>query len=67
MEFDRRQLIRRSLQEQAEVDRKYREMGRYSINELRRRDNEEPIEGGDNHYVPVNWIDVNAEHPIGED
>jgi HK97 family phage portal protein len=67
MEFDRRSLIRRSLQEQANVDRHYREMGRYSINELRRRDNEEPILGGDKHYVPVNWINVNASNPIGED
>jgi len=55
IEFDRRGLIRHSLTELAEADRKYREMGKYSVNDLRRRDNEEPVDGGDVYHIPVNW------------
>lgn len=61
MEFDRRGLIRHSLTERAEADRKYREMGRYSVNDLRRRDNEEPVPGGDKRHVPDNWGELNQE------
>ena len=55
IEFDRRGLIRHSLTELAEADRKYREMGKYSVNDLRRRDNEESVPGGDLYHVPDNW------------
>lgn len=59
IEFDRRGLIRHSLSELAEADRKYREMGKYSANDLRRRDNEEPVPGGDKYHIPVNWGELN--------
>lgn len=59
IEFDRRGLIRHSLTELAEADRKYREMGKYSVNDLRRRDNEEPVDGGDQYHIPVNWGALN--------
>lgn len=61
IEFDRRGLIRHSLTELAEADRKYREMGKYSVNDLRRRDNEESVEGGDVYNYPVNWGVLNQE------
>jgi len=61
IEFDRRGLIRHSLTELAEADRKYREMGKYSANDLRRRDNEESVPGGDKYFVPVNWGEMNQE------
>lgn len=68
IEFDRRGLIRHSLTELAEADRKYREMGKYSVNDLRRRDNEESVEGGDVYNYPVNWGVLNQEpESIGEE
>ena len=61
IEFDRRGLIRHSLTELAEADRKYREMGKYSVNDLRRRDNEESVPGGDKYHIPVNWGELNQQ------
>jgi HK97 family phage portal protein len=41
----------------------YKEMwgiGAYSINDIRAKENDNPIDGGDAHYVPMNYMDIDA-------
>lgn len=49
-------LMRGDVRSRFEAYRMAREMGVYSVNDVRRRENEPPIEGGDEHHQPANWV-----------
>lgn len=38
-----------------------REIGAFSPNDVRRRENEPPIENGDTYHVPANWVSLGSE------
>jgi HK97 family phage portal protein len=56
VEHDLNNLLRGDVQARFEAYRIGREIGALSPNDIRRRENEPPIEGGDIHHQPANWI-----------
>ena len=60
-------LLRGDMRARAEAYRTFREIGVFSANDICELENRNPVEGGDKRYVPMNWIDMNAEpEPIAE-
>ncbi|BGE85015.1 MULTISPECIES: phage portal protein [Methylosinus] len=58
------ELLRGDMKTRYESYRLAREIGVFSPNDIRRRENEPPIEGGDVYHVPVNWAPLGAA-PLG--
>lgn len=56
IEFDLSGLLRGDVKSRFEAYRMAREMGVYSPNDVRRRENEPPISGGDEYHMPANWV-----------
>ena len=49
-------LLRGDIAARSQAYRTFIEMGVYSPNEVREFENKNPVDGGDAHYVPMNWI-----------
>jgi HK97 family phage portal protein len=64
-EHDFSALLRGDIKARFEAYRLAREVGAFSPNDIRRRENEPPIEGGDVYHVPVNWAPL-GDAPIGD-
>lgn len=56
IEHDLSGLLRGDVKSRFEAYRMAREMGVYSANDVRRRENESPIAGGDEYHMPANWV-----------
>jgi HK97 family phage portal protein len=56
IEFDLSGLLRGDVKSRFEAYRMAREIGVYSANDVRRRENEPPINGGNAYHVPANWV-----------
>lgn len=56
LEFDTAGLLRADTQARAQYYREMFMIGALSQNDIRRRENEERIEGGDRYYVPLNMV-----------
>lgn len=56
IEHDLSTLLRGDVQARFEAYRIGREIGAYSPNDIRRRENEPPIPGGDVYHQPANWV-----------
>jgi len=52
-------LLRADINTRYSAYRTAREIGVMSANEIRSRENMNPIEGGDTYYIPLNWQDAN--------
>jgi HK97 family phage portal protein len=57
------ELLRGDMKTRFEAYRLAREVGVYSPNDVRRLENEAPIEGGDAYHMPANWIALGAGAP----
>jgi HK97 family phage portal protein len=55
IEHDLAALLRGDVQARFEAYRIGRVSGVFSVNDIRRRENESPIAGGNDHHMPVNW------------
>lgn len=51
-------LVRGDLLSRMNAYRIGREIGLYSANDIRAKENENPVEGGDVYHVPLNWVPV---------
>lgn len=60
-EFDYNGVMKVSLTQRIEAYNKQFMMGELSLNEIRSRENLDPIEAGDTHFVPVNMMPLNDE------
>lgn len=60
IEHDLSSLLRGDVQARFEAYRIGREIGALSANDVRRRENEPPISGGDTYHQPANWVSLNA-------
>lgn len=60
IEHDLSGLLRGDVKSRFEAYRMAREMGVYSANDVRRRENEPPINGGDDYHMPANWVPLGA-------
>jgi HK97 family phage portal protein len=60
IEFDLSSLLRGDVKSRFEAYRVAREIGVYSANDVRRRENEPPIAGGDQYHMPANWVALGA-------
>lgn len=60
IEHDLNGLLRGDIEARFKAYRLAREIGAFSPNDIRRRENEPPIENGDEYHVPANWI------PLGQ-
>lgn len=58
------ELLRGDIEARFKAYRLAREIGVFSANDVRRRENEPQIEGGDTYHVPVNWAPLGAA-PLG--
>ena len=56
IEFDLSGLLRGDVKSRFEAYRMAREMGVYSANDVRHRENEPPIAGGNVYHMPANWV-----------
>jgi HK97 family phage portal protein len=56
IEHDLSTLLRGDVKSRFEAYRMAREMGVYSANDVRKRENETPIAGGDEYHMPANWV-----------
>lgn len=66
IEYDTNVMEVADLQSQAESDKKGREMGVFSPNDVRRRQGMELIpaaDGGDDRHIPMNWMKLGSEPP----
>ena len=61
IEHDLAALLRGDVQARFEAYRIGREIGALSPNDIRRRENDTPIPGGDVYHQPANWIPLGAE------
>lgn len=52
--------IPKDLAAQADLDTKYFGIGVRTINEIRKREGDEPIDGGDTHYIPFNAVPLDS-------
>jgi HK97 family phage portal protein len=55
IEHDLSSLLRGDVASRFEAYRIGREIGVFSANDVRRRENEPPVAGGDTYHMPVNW------------
>lgn len=60
-EFDYNGIMKVSLSNRIDAYNKQFMMGELSLNEIRARENLDPIEAGDTHFVPVNMMPLNKE------
>ncbi len=60
IEHDLNTLLRGDVKSRFEAYRVGREIGAYSANDVRRRENESPIPGGDAYHMPANWVPLNT-------
>lgn len=60
IEHDLNGLLRGDIEARFKAYRLAREIGAFSPNDVRRRENEPAIEGGDEYHMPANWI------PLGQ-
>lgn len=65
VEHDLSSLLRGDVQARFESYRIAREIGAMSPNEIRRRENEPPIPGGDVYHQPANWVALSANPAVG--
>jgi HK97 family phage portal protein len=56
IEHDLSSLLRGDVKSRFEAYRLGREIGALSANDVRRRENEPPIEGGEAYHMPANWV-----------
>jgi HK97 family phage portal protein len=59
-EHDLSGLLRGDVKSRFEAYRLGREIGLFSANDLAKMENMPPVEGGDNRYVPANWMALNG-------
>lgn len=52
-------LLRGDIKARADAYETFRKIGLYSVNDILEMENRNPIEGGDKHHVPMNWVDMN--------
>lgn len=60
VEHDLSGLLRGDVAARFEAYRVAREIGVFSANDIRRRENESPIADGDTYYVPANWVPLGS-------
>lgn len=65
IEHDLSALLRGDVQARFEAYRIGREIGALSPNDVRRRENEPPISGGDTYHQPANWVPLGTEAQNG--
>ena len=65
IEHDLSGLLRGDVKSRFEAYRMAREMGVYSPNDVRRRENEPPIAGGDEYHMPANWVPLGTPQAPG--
>jgi HK97 family phage portal protein len=63
IEHDLNSLLRGDVKSRFEAYRVAREIGAFSANDVRRRENEPPIKDGDTYHQPANWIALGATPP----
>jgi HK97 family phage portal protein len=61
IEHDLSALLRGDVQARFEAYRIGREIGAFSANDIRRRENEPPIPGGDTYHQPANWVPLGSQ------
>lgn len=66
VEHDLSGLLRGDVEARFEAYRIGREIGALSANDVRRRENEPPVEGGDTYHMPANWQPLGAAPEGGE-
>ncbi len=66
VEHDLSGLLRGDVKSRYEAYRMAREMGVYSANDVRRRENEPPIAGGDDYHMPANWVPLGNNPTTGQ-
>lgn len=64
VEHDLSSLLRGDVQARFEAYRIGREIGVFSPNDIRRRENETPIDGGDVYHQPANWTPLGSPAPL---
>jgi HK97 family phage portal protein len=67
IEHDLSGLLRGDVESRFKAYRLGREIGALSANDVRRRENEPPIEGGDAYHVPANWTGLGAMPQTGKE
>lgn len=65
IEHDLSGLLRGDVTSRFNAYRIAREIGAMSANDIRRRENEPPIAGGDDYHMPANWIPLGTVAPAG--
>jgi HK97 family phage portal protein len=60
IEHDLSALLRGDVASRFEAYRIGREIGVFSANDVRRRENEPPVAGGDTYHQPANWVSLNG-------
>ncbi|HYE90337.1 MAG TPA: hypothetical protein VEA38_04915, partial [Terriglobales bacterium] len=66
IEHNRKHSLRMDEKQRAESYALGRQWGWYSVNDIRRLENENPIENGDRYLEPVNMVEAGAEPPAPE-
>jgi phage portal protein BeeE len=61
VEFELSGLLRGDVRSRFESYRIGREIGALSPNDIRRRENESPIENGDTYHQPSNWVPLGSQ------
>jgi HK97 family phage portal protein len=64
VEHDLSVLLRGDMQARFEAYRIAREIGAFSPNDVRRRENEPPIADGDIYHQPANWVPLGTQAPV---
>ncbi len=65
VEHDLDGLLRGDVKARFEAYRIGREIGAFSSNDIRRRENEPPIPGGNTYHQPANWVPLGTVAPAG--
>ncbi len=65
-EFSVEGLLRGDSKARAEFYKSMFDIGVYSQNDIRAKENENPFEGGDKHYVPLNMVAIEDYEPPGD-
>jgi HK97 family phage portal protein len=66
IKFDLASLLRSDHKTRFDIYRVGREIGVYSINEIRKLESLPPIDNGDEHIMPMNYEDIEKEEPVEE-
>lgn len=66
-EFNVEGLLRGKIADRMDAYWKRFQMGSLSANEIREKENDNPIDDGDNYYVPANIIEVQEEEPAPQE